>query len=71
MADLVERRGVGDAERLGTGAYLARFVADVEASDEYSPATVTNYRKMTTLAARGLGRDPAVAADHRGDRRRL
>ena len=58
MADLVERRGVGDAERLGTGAYLARFVADVEASDEYSPATVTNYRKMTTLAARALGAIP-------------
>jgi integrase len=48
-------RGVGDAERLSTGAYFGRFVAELEAGGEHSPATITSYRKMTTLAARVMG----------------
>ena len=55
MGELVERRGVGDAERLSTGAYLVRFVAEIEASGEYSPATTTAYRKMTGIISRVLG----------------
>jgi integrase len=55
MGELVERRGVGDAERLSTGAYLVRFVAEIEASNEYSPATVTAYRKMTAIVSRVFG----------------
>jgi integrase len=58
MEELIERRGVGDAERLTTAAYLDRFVAEIEVSDEYSPATVTSYRKMTTVAARVFGATP-------------
>ena len=71
MGELVERRGVGDAERLSTGAYLVRFVAEIEASGEYSPATVTAYRKMAVIVSRVIGRRRAVTTNHRGDRGRL
>jgi integrase len=58
MGELIERRGVGDAERLSTGGYLARFIAELELDGSYSPASISSYRKMVRVLDRVLGRTP-------------
>ena len=55
MAELVERRGVGDVERLSTAGWLGRFVDELAAGGEHSPVTVSCYRRMTGLVSRVLG----------------
>ena len=58
MAQLVERRGIGDPERLTTAAFLGHFVDELVSSGDYSPVTISVYRRCLGLAARELGTIP-------------
>jgi integrase len=58
MAQLVERRGIGDPERLTTATFLIHFVDELAGSGDYSPVTISVYRRCLGLAARELGEIP-------------
>jgi len=52
MQQLVERRGIGDPERLTTATFLTHFVDELESSGNKSPVTIAVYRRCLGLAAR-------------------
>jgi integrase len=58
MAQIVERRGIGDPQKLSTANFLDHFIDELASSGEYSPVTIAVYRRCLGLAARELGSTP-------------
>src|SRR5262249_3056319 len=61
MGQLVERRGIGDPERLTTAIFFDHFVDELAsgaAGRPRSPVTIATYRRCLGLAARELGAIP-------------